>query len=123
LSTIINGLAVVCGQETITFDESSASLLNVFSTKKSDTALEISLDKIWTSTHPNQEVEAAKLCPITSFVVCSTELCASKLDTIGELTIADSVLRVDISKSLFQSTYYVSPVTKGGILSPKEFKI
>ena len=31
VSTIINGLAVVCGQETITFDESSDALLNVLS--------------------------------------------------------------------------------------------
>jgi len=123
VSTIINGLAVVCGQETITFDESSASLLNVFLAKKSDTALEISLDKVWTSTHPNQEVEAAKLCPITSFVVCPTESCASKLDTLGELTITNSVLSVDISKSLSQTTYYVSPVTKGGIQSPKAIQI
>jgi hypothetical protein len=45
------------------------------------------------------------------------------LSTLGKLTISGTDLIVDISKPISESKFYITPVTKGGSISPKAIDI
>jgi hypothetical protein len=53
LNSLLQGLVVICGQETISLAESTDSFFNIMKLEVSKTSLTFSLKDSWTSTHPD----------------------------------------------------------------------
>ena len=119
---VVKGLALICGQESLTLSSPNNEVFNIFISSPSAEQKKYSLAEIWKATHPNSYVDSNIICGIDYFKICSTIWC-SKDDKITHLNISNSELTIDISKSLSLNEFYITPVTKGGITDPQLVKL
>ena len=93
---VAKGLAIICGQETLTFSESTNAVFDIFISSTSDDKVKFSLTEIWIANHPKSYVEQNSICGIKNFKICPSLLCSEAWSNTN-LSISGSELSIDIS--------------------------
>jgi hypothetical protein len=70
-------------------------------------------------THPKSYVDSNDLCGIENFKICSSSACIENDTIASHLNISGSELTIDVSKSMSLNEFYITPITKGGVIDPQ----